>query len=118
MISISMRDANDFVESFVVDNETYKLHFGWNSDAKQWSVDVRTASNIDIIRGVAIVPNFPLMNQGRRRGLPKFEMMAVVVNTTSPENQVIGRNDFINGKFSFVIIPRSEQDAIKSATVE
>lgn len=118
MITITMQDANDFVTSFVVENETYKLHFAWNSDAGQWSLDVRTAANVDIGRGIAVVPNFPLLNQGRRNGLPKFELMAVVVNADNADNQQIGREDFINGKFAFVVIPRSEQDAIKGAALE
>lgn len=118
MISIQMQDANDFVTSIVVDNETYKLHFGWNSQAKQWSVDVRTLANVDIGRGIAVVPNFPLLNQGKRTGLPSFELMAVVVNTENADNQTIGREDFVNGKFAFCVIPRSEQDAIKSAALE
>ena len=118
MISVAMQDANDFVTSVIVENETYKLHFGWNSNAEQWSVDVRTISNVDIGRGIAVVPNFPLLNQGKRNGFPVFEMMAVVVNDDDPDNQKIGRDDFINGKFNFVLIPRSEQYAIKSATLE
>lgn len=118
MIMIEMKDANDFVTSFVLNEQTYKLHFGWNSAAGQWSVDVRTTSNVDIGRGIAVVPNFPLLNQGKRSGLPNFELMAIVVNTGSAENQTIGRNDFINGKFAFVIVPEAEINAIKNATVE
>lgn len=118
MIRIDMQDANDFVTSIVIENEIYKLHFGWNSDAEQWSLDVRTAANADIGRGIAVVPNFPLLNQGRRNGLPKFELMAVVVNSDNMDNQQIGREDFVNGKFAFVVLPRSEQDAIKGAALE
>lgn len=118
MIAISMQDANDFVTSVIIEEETYKLHFAWNSAAEQWSMDVRTAANVDIGRGIAVVPNFPLLHQGRRNGLPKFEIMAVVVNTESPDNQQIGRKDFVNGRFSLVIVPRREVDAIQSAAVE
>lgn len=118
MIAIKMQDANDFVTSFVLNEQTYKLHFGWNSAAAQWSMDVRTAANVDIGRGIAVVPNFPLLHQGRRNGLPTFEIMAVVVNAESAENQTIGREDFINGKFSLVIVPEAEINAIKTATLE
>lgn len=118
MQKISMLDANDFVTSVIIENETYKLHFGWNDDAGQWAMDVRTSSNIDIGRGIAVVPNFPLLNQGRRNGLPKYEIMAVVVNSENADNQWIGRKDFVNGKFALVVIPKGEQDAIKAAVVE
>jgi len=118
VIAITMFDANDFVTSVVVDKQTYKLHFGWNSNAEQWNMDVRNADNSDIVRGVAVVPNFPLLHQGRRNGLPSFEIMAVVVNTASADNQKIGRKDFVDGKFSLVIVPRSEVNAIKAAALE
>ena len=117
MISIEMQDANDFVTSFVLNEQTYKLHIGWNDAARQWSMDVRTAANIDIGRGIAIVPNYPLLNQGRRTGLPDYEIMAVVVNTDSAENQTIGREDFISGKFALVVVPEAEINAIKNAKI-
>ena len=117
MIMIEMQDANDFVTSFVLNEQTYKLHFGWNDAAGQWSVDIRTTGNVDIGRGIAIVPNFPLLSQGRRTGLPGFEVMAIVVNTENADNQSIGREDFINGKFAFVIVPEAEINAIKNAKI-
>lgn len=118
MIAIDMQNANDFVTSFVLNEQTYKLHFGWNSASKQWSMDIRKADNVDLARGIAIVPNYPLLNQGKRNALPTFEIMAIVVNTESADNQTIGREDFINGKFSLVIVPEGEINAIRTATLE
>lgn len=117
MITIEMQNANDFVTSFVLEEQTYKLHFGWNDASQQWSMDIRTTANVDIGRGIAVVPNFPLFNQGKRNGLPGYEIMAIVVNTESAENQTIGRDDFINGKFALVIVPEAEINAIKNAKV-
>lgn len=118
MIQISMYDANDFVESVLLDNETYKLKFGWNPYNESWSMDVRNEKGEDLVRGITIVPNFPLLNQHRRvTTLPTGEIMAVVVNQEDKANQKIGRQDFLNGKFSLVYIPRNELDEIMNAEV-
>lgn len=118
MIQISMYDANDFVESVTLDGETYKLKFGWNPYNESWSMDVRNEKGEDLVRGISLVPNFPLLNQHKRVvGIPEGEIMAVVVNQEATGSQSIGRQDFLNGKFSLVYIPRSEVNAILEATV-
>ncbi len=118
MQSISMIDANDFVEAVIIDKVSYKLHFMWNDDGAQWTMDLRDYQNNDIVRGIAIVPNFPLLSlQKRQKNVPLGELMAVVVNQNEADNQAIGRKDFVNGKFSFVYIPESELNAIIQANV-
>lgn len=116
MQKISMYDANDFVESVIIDGESYDLHFMWNPISEAWFLDIRTATKEDIVRGIAVVPNFPILNQHRRiTGLPRGEFMAVVANITAGPN--IGRYDFLNGKFSFVYIPRGEINEILEAKI-
>ena len=68
MIQISMIDANDFVETVTLEGEPYKLHFSWNDFAQQWTVEVRNMQNVDIVRGIAVVPNYPLFLQHHRAG--------------------------------------------------
>lgn len=115
MITISMADANDFVESVILDGTAYRLHFSWNGFAGQWSMDIRTATNEDIVRGIAVVPNFPLFQQYKRNGTPRGEIAAIVVKPELAGNQTIGRKDFVNGKFSLVYIPESEVVSILGA---
>lgn len=116
MIEISMRDANDFVQSVVLEQENRILHIAWNPEAYCWYVDVRTMSNEDIIKAIAIVPNLPLFNQYRRvGGLPEGELMAVVVDQDGKYNQTIGRDDFLNGRFTLVYIPKDEVDGFESS---
>lgn len=118
MILIGMYDANDFVESVILEGATYKLHFGWNHYSQGWSMDVRNEKNEDLVRGVSVVPNFPLLHQHRRLELPPGEIMAVVTNPANPSCQSIGRQDFLNGKFSLVYIPKKELDNILEANME
>ena len=117
MVKISLIDANDFVETALLDGETYKLHFAWNDTSKAWSLDVRDNHGKDIVRGVRIVPNFPLLQQTKRLGVPKGELMAVIVNYERDDCQTIGRQDFLNGKASLVYISEVEKNAILEAAV-
>lgn len=115
MIVIGMMDANDFVESIVIDTVTYSLHFAWNDSAQCWTMDLRNSKNEDIVRGVSVVPNFPLLNQYRRHMDSRFEIMAVAVSQDLEKNQSIGRDGFTSGRFNMVLIPESEIKAILGA---
>lgn len=115
MIAIGMMDANDFVESIVVDMMTYFLHLSWNDLTHSWTMDLRNSKNEDIVRGVAVVPNFPLLNQHRRHMQERFEIMAVTVSQDLKKNQSIGRDGFTSGRFNMVLIPANEIKAILGA---
>lgn len=118
MISLSMYDANDFITSTMLDGEPFKLHFSWNDHVPQWTVDVLTNDNTEIVRGIPVVPNLPLFSFYRRqKDLPPGELLAVVVNQDEEENQAVGRQDFLNGKFTMVYVPRSEVDAVLEASI-
>lgn len=118
MITLGMKDENDFLISAALDGENYKLHFSWN-DEGFWLMDIRNNAGEDIIRGIKVVPNFPLFNHHRRvmGALPPGEIIAAVVNQSATKNQTIGRNDFISGEFSLIYIPESEVNAILETTV-
>lgn len=118
MISLSMYDANDFIVSTMLDGEPYKLHFSWNDRVPQWTVDVLTNDNTEVVRGIPIVPNLPLFSFYRRqKGLPQGELLAVVVNQDETENQAVGRQDFLNGRFTMVYVPVGEVNGILEANV-
>lgn len=116
MITLSMIDANDFVQSVTLDGEVYKLHYSWNDFSAQWTVDVRSAQDEDIVRGIAVVPNYPLLLQHHRSNVPRGELMAVVVDDTKAANQQIGRRDFVSGLFSMVYIPEVEVNAVRKSS--
>jgi len=109
MIAISMFDANDFVTTVMLADEPYKLHFSWNDNVKQWYCDILTNDNVEIVRGLSIVPNLPLFSFYRRTNdLPLGELMAVIVNQDDDDNQSIGRQDFLNGKATLVYMTAGE----------
>ncbi len=110
MQTISLADHNDFIESVTLDGTLYKLHFGWNPH-EGWNMDVRDGQNADIIRSIAVVPNFPLLDRYRRHGgIPPGELLAVVNDAAVRQ---IGRRDFIDGKAALVYVPAAEvKDAL------
>lgn len=113
MIQISMADANDFVQTVTIDDTVYKLHFAYNDVLKSWSMDIRDSQNIDLVRSIRIIPNFPLLSQYKRHLGITGEMIATV--TTDIQN--IGRDDFINGKANLVYVTKSEVNEILETTV-
>ena len=118
MISLSMYDANDFIISTMLDGNPYKLHFSWNDHVPQWTVDVLMNDNSEVVRGIPVVPNLPLFSFYRRQAnLPPGELLAVVVNQDEEGNQAVGRQDFLNGKFTMVYVPVGEVNGILEANV-
>lgn len=118
MITLSMYDANDYVMSSMLDGNPYKLHFSWNDRVPQWTVDVLTNDNTEIVRGIPVVPNLPLFSFYRRqKDLPPGELLAIVVNQDEEGNQAVGRQDFLNGKFTMVYVPKEEVDAILESSL-
>ena len=116
MITITMQDNNDFIQSAELDGVAYQLKFGWNAKSESWTMDIRTAKNVDIVRGVSVVPNFPLLSQYRRysKGLPAGELIAVSTQVA----ESIGREDFLSGRFELIYIPRGEMDVILEAHLQ
>lgn len=116
MIQLSTIDANDFIQSVTLEGTAYKLHYAWNDYSQQWTLGIRTAQGDDIIRGIAIVPNSPLlMGHHRTENVPRGEFMAVVVDADNANNQTIGRDGFTSGRFSMVYIPEVEINDIRNA---
>lgn len=112
MVTISMVNKNDFVEGVKLDGVSYKIRMSWNDLAAKWMLDLRTADNIDIVKGIAVVPNFPLLAQHKRENVPRGELMAVCTNDKLAENQEIPRDGFCSGRFSLIYIPEAEINAL------
>lgn len=111
MKQITLADANDFVVSAALDGTAYKLHFAYNSQG-WWTVDLRDMDNTELVRGVRVIPNFPLLASHRRvKGLPPGELMAVSVN----DGGMPGRQDFLNGKYMLFYVPEEEMNAVLQA---
>lgn len=115
MMTIGLMDANSFVKSAILDSVAYRLRFDWNDYMQQWFMDVCQNDNTDLIRGLPLVANYPLLKQYRRHsGIPPGELLAVLTNESVPN---IGRDDFINGRAQLVYVPEVEVNDIMEASV-
>ena len=111
MITLKLTDAN-------LDNENYRLHFSWNSTGF-WTMDIRDSENADLVRGIKLVPNFPLLNQYRRisNKLPRGEFLIAVVNQSVEKNQTISREGFSSGEFTLIYVPQEELKNVLEAEI-
>ena len=66
MVKLALLDANDFVQSVLLDDEPYKLHFAWNDTSKAWTLDLRDSHGKDIVRGIRTTGLF------ERQGKPRL----------------------------------------------
>ena len=86
-----MHNANDYVTNVSLDGTAYILRFGWTGTV--WTIDVRDSNNVDIVSGIPIVANYPLLlPYARHFNTLKGQLMAVV----NDGNSKIGRNCFAN----------------------
>ena len=104
---ISMSDYNDFKTRVTIENTLYYLHFSWNGT--RWFMGIIDSQSNDIISGIAVVPNYPLLLQYKKHIDIEGEIMAI----RNDNVQTINRTDFINGKANIVYSSLEDiQDAI------
>lgn len=108
MIQIPMRDQNSFVIEAGLEDATFFLRFDWNSEAGIWTMGIANARNEDVIRGLALVPNTPLLQQFRHLTLPAGEFVVY----TDDENIMIGRTSFLNGTATLYYLTETEVAAL------
>lgn len=110
MIQIPMRDQNSFVIEAGLEDVTFFLRFDWNSETGIWVMGIVNARNEDIIRGLALVPNTPLLEQFRHLAVPAGEF---VVYANDDDLQV-GRDTFLAGTAALYYLTEAEVAALQS----
>lgn len=51
--------------------EVWHLKFSWNAREEAWYMDIQTQNQVDIISGIKMVINYPLLNQYIAYNLPE-----------------------------------------------
>lgn len=108
MIKIPLADLNDFILEASLEGTTYFLHFSWNTEGQFWTMGVRNAANVAVLRSVVLVPNTPLLEQYTTFAVPPGEFVAY----TDDPLAVIDRNSFANEQATLYYIPAAEFAAI------
>jgi hypothetical protein len=92
---------NDSFSRIVLEKTEYLLRFTWNDAAKRWSFGIYTALREPIAQGLKVVPLFPLNLQYIDARLPSGVFCAY------SKSDVIGRDDFVNGRAVFAYVSNS-----------
>ncbi|MCQ9124367.1 phage baseplate plug family protein [Rodentibacter caecimuris] len=100
MFTIVLADKNDFITEVNLDDEVFFLHFSWNDTIGFWSLAIENAYNDELVSGIVILPERPLIELVRRDELPLGELI-VVREDNLP---FVGRDDFVNGKAALIYI--------------
>lgn len=67
-----------WVQTNTLDGVTYQLSFVWNARAGAWYLSIADASGVDLLTGIKLVSNRPLLQRFRWIvGLPPGEISAV-----------------------------------------
>lgn len=73
-----------YTYSIDLSDETYSLTFRWNSRLQQWMMDIDDSEDASVVRGVPLVPVYPLLAQ-YSLGKPVGQFYLMPVEMTSPE---------------------------------
>jgi hypothetical protein len=104
MITVPLIDANDMLIEVELDEETYFLHIGWNTEAATWSMEIENYNKQTIVAGIVLVPNTPLLALYKYLEVPAGELIVVMMD----DNTVPGRDSFNDGTASLVYLTAEE----------
>lgn len=108
MIKIPMQDKNSFVLEAGLEDITFFLRFDWNSEAGIWVMGIANAKNEDIVRGLVLVPNTPLLKQFRHLAVPAGEFVVYA----SDDDLQVGRDTFLDGTATLYYLMENEVGAL------
>lgn len=104
MQKITFNDAPDIVVGAEIDDVRYKLRLMWNPTEAGgfWTLHLWDADRNPILCNLKLVPNFPLLINHHRPGIPKGEF--VVISSA----ETLNRSSFKNEEASLLYIPEDE----------
>jgi len=96
-VAIKMYDYAEFTESVSLDNNEYLLRFYWNTRGEFWSMDISDSNNTQLVSGIKLIVNYPMLYQYKKIGLPNGDFY---IKDLNPKTQYVdpGRYDFVSGR--------------------
>lgn len=98
-IIIEVPDMNDSISRITLAGVPYLIRFTYNAAKDYWKFGLFDIQSVPIIRGIKIVPNFPLNLFYGVASLP-FGVFGVMSKLDR-----IGRRDFVEGNAQFIFAP-------------
>lgn len=102
MITIPVIDANDSLIEAELDGEVFFIRMSWNSEGEFWVLGLEDYAQNEILAGVRVVPNTPLLAMFRHLALPKGELYAVLMDDTRSD---FLRSDFVTEMAGLIYVP-------------
>ena len=92
---IPFQNFTAFSQEVTLDDTPYKLSFYWNSRDEAWFMTIVDREENELIRGIKLVLNYPLLNNHRNRGLPPGE---IIIIDPSDGPETISYDDFTGAR--------------------
>ncbi len=102
MEAIKFNDANDIVTKVVLDNVQYRIRLTWNAVGEFWTLHLWDNDKKTLCCNLKIVPNFPLLMNHHRPGIPSGELIVLT------DLEKITRSSFTNGAASLIYVTEAE----------
>lgn len=99
IIAIEVPDMNDSMVRIVIDSVPYQLRFTYNDTGGYWMFGIYNMHTEPIVQGLKVVPRFVLNLYCTTLDIP-YGVFGVQTKLDK-----IGRNDFKNGKATFLFAP-------------
>lgn len=113
MIEIGILDENDSLTEVDLDNEVFFLQHSWNDYAQHWTLSIENAYNEQIIAGVKVVPNHPVLHFYTMATLPAGQLVYVV----NGSGDTIGRDAFKKGNATLCYFTAQEVAGVVNGSV-
>lgn len=92
MIRIGLIDENDQLSEAELDNRVFNIGMSWNEEAQFWTMSIRDLNLELLASGIAVIGNYPLLNQIRRTEFPGGELVVDI-----DPSKTITRSSFVDG---------------------
>ncbi len=92
MMRIGLIDENDQLAEATLDDRVFNIGMSWNQEAQFWTMSIRDLNLELLASGIAVVGNYPLLNNIRRVEFPEGELVVDI----DPRKKIT-RSSFIDG---------------------
>ena len=85
MIKLPTQNLNSYEIDATLDDRGYILRFDWNAEGQAWVMGIGQSNGEDVLRGIMLVPNVPLLRGWHYLRVPPGEIVAI---TDDPYAQI------------------------------
>jgi hypothetical protein len=107
-IEIPIKDNPNHSLLIEIESRIYQFIFRYNSKHDFWTIDISTENGIELLVGIKIVANYPLLFSHKNSFLPSGDIIARIVD----KDARINRNSFKDGLATLLYLSEYELKTI------